>query len=81
MKENPSYKLKIDGHTDDQGDDTKNKILSQKRAEAVLKYLESKKIDANRMMAEGFGEERPIADNKTAEGRAKNRRVEFKVEY
>ena len=81
MQENPSYKLKIEGHTDDQGDDVKNKILSQKRAEAVLKYLESKKVEANRMTAEGFGEERPIADNKTAAGRAKNRRVEFKVDY
>ncbi|HTA62413.1 MAG TPA: OmpA family protein [Bacteroidia bacterium] len=81
MLENPSYKLKIDGHTDDQGDDAKNKTLSQKRAEAVLKYLETKKVAANRMMPEGFGEERPIADNKTAEGRARNRRVEFKVEY
>ncbi|MES2138849.1 MAG: OmpA family protein [Bacteroidota bacterium] len=82
MKTNPSYKLKIEGHTDDQGDDSKNMALSQKRADAVKAYLVKNGIDSSRVLSStGFGETKPIGDNKTATGRAENRRVEFKVEF
>jgi OmpA-OmpF porin, OOP family len=81
MRDNPDYKLSIEGHTDDVGDDTKNMDLSNRRANAVMKYLTDKGIAGNRMRAAGFGETVPVADNKTATGRAQNRRVEFKVEF
>jgi len=70
-------KVLIQGHTDSQGDETKNMALSQSRADAVKEYLVSKGIDAARLLTNGLGESSPIADNKTAEGRAMNRRVEF----
>lgn len=82
MIENPEYKLKIAGHTDNAGDDAKNMELSQKRADAVSKYLTSKGVDQSRIISsKGYGETMPIADNKTAAGKAKNRRVEFVVEF
>ncbi len=81
MIENPSYKLKIDGHTDAQGNDEKNLELSKKRATAVLNYLVSKGVDASRLTSFGFGETMPKATNDTAAGRAENRRVEFTVEF
>lgn len=81
MKENSSYKLDINGHTDSMGDDTKNMTLSKNRAEAVKKYLVSKGVDASRMASYGFGETQPKADNGTSAGRAENRRVEFKVRF
>jgi len=73
----PTIKVRIEGHTDSRGKDAFNKKLSQKRAESVRKYLIRKGIDAARMTAVGFGEEVPIADNRTKDGRAQNRRVEF----
>jgi len=79
MQDNPTYNLEINGHTDSQGSAEKNLVLSEKRAKAVLKYLSDKGISTTRMVAKGYGEDKPIADNKTAEGRSKNRRVEFKV--
>lgn len=81
MNDNPEYNLSINGHTDSVGDDAKNLDLSQRRADAVVKYLAKKGIDAARMTAKGFGETMPVADNDTAAGRAKNRRVEFKVVF
>lgn len=81
MKENPSYNLEINGHTDNVGDDALNLELSKKRANAVKKYLTDKGIEGSRLAAQGFGETVPVADNATAEGRAKNRRVEFKVDF
>lgn len=81
MKENPSYKLIIDGHTDAQGDDNANMELSKKRAAAVKKYLVDKGIDTNRLTSRGFGETVPKATNDTSAGRAENRRVEFTVEF
>jgi OOP family OmpA-OmpF porin len=67
------------GHTDSVGTDAYNDKLSLRRAEAVKAYLLSKGVDANRVYTEGKGEKQPVADNKTAEGRAKNRRVEIEV--
>ena len=67
------------GHTDSVGTDQYNQRLSVRRAEAVKAYLVSKGIERNRVYTEGKGEKQPVADNKTAEGRAKNRRVEIEV--
>ena len=67
------------GHADSIGSDEYNQKLSVKRAEAVKAYLTSKGIDKNRVYTEGKGEKQPVADNRTAEGRAKNRRVEIEV--
>lgn len=81
LTENPSLKLKIDGHTDNTGSDDFNLKLSDGRAAAVKTYLVSKGIGEDRLESEGFGENQPVADNKTAAGRQKNRRVEMKVFY
>ena len=67
------------GHTDSVGPDAYNQKLSVRRSEAVKAYLVSKGIEKNRVYTEGKGEKQPVADNKTAEGRAKNRRVEIEV--
>lgn len=81
MKENPSYKLSINGHTDNVGKADKNQKLSEDRAASVKAYLENKGVEASRLTSAGFGQSQPVADNKTAKGRAKNRRVEFKVRF
>ena len=81
LKDNANLKLKVDGHTDNVGDDDFNLKLSDGRAASVKKYLVSKGIDESRLESEGFGETTPVADNKTATGRSKNRRVEMKVFY
>lgn len=75
------WTLKLSGHTDNQGDAAKNMLLSEKRAKAVKKYLVSKGVKADKVMAEWFGQTVPIADNATEAGRQKNRRVEMKVEF
>jgi OOP family OmpA-OmpF porin len=67
------------GHTDSVGSDAYNQKLSERRAAAVKTYLVGKGIDANRIYTEGKGETKPVADNKTAAGRAKNRRVEIEI--
>ncbi len=67
------------GHTDAVGSDAYNQKLSVRRAESVKAYLVTKGIEKNRVYTEGKGEKQPVADNKTAEGRAKNRRVEIEV--
>ena len=67
------------GHTDSVGSDAYNQKLSVRRSEAVKAYLVSKGIEKNRVYTEGKGEKQPVADNKTKEGRAKNRRVEIEV--
>ena len=67
------------GHTDSVGSDAYNQKLSIRRSEAVKAYMVSKGIEKNRVYTEGKGEKQPVADNKTAEGRAKNRRVEIEV--
>ncbi len=71
----------IEGHTDSQGADAANMTLSQKRADAVKRYLASKGVTESRMTAIGYGETKPVADNGSAEGRALNRRVDFKLVY
>lgn len=81
LSENPTYKLDIEGHTDSSGDAAKNLQLSKDRAHAAEQYLIKKGIAAERLMAEGYGITRPIADNKTQEGKAKNRRVEFTIHF
>ena len=67
------------GHTDSVGSNAYNQRLSVRRAESVKAYLVSKGIERNRIYTEGKGESQPVADNRTAEGRAKNRRVEIEV--
>lgn len=75
----PELRVEIAGHTDDQGADEDNLALSRARAEAVRNYLIEKGISAERVTAQGFGETMPVANNKTAAGRAKNRRIEFRI--
>ena len=75
----PNAKLTIDGHTDSTGSNAHNMKLSTDRAKSVVDYLVSKGIDASRLTAVGFGEEKPVTANKTAEGRTLNRRVELKL--
>jgi OOP family OmpA-OmpF porin len=72
-------KVKIIGHTDSSGDANKNTVLSQQRAAAVQSYLVGKSIAADRLSTEGKGSSQPVADNATADGRKKNRRIEFEV--
>ena len=79
MKSDDLLQIQIDGHTDAQGDDARNMTLSENRAKAVKDYLVSKGVADNRTNSTGYGETKPIADNKTAAGRAKNRRVEMTV--
>ncbi len=81
MQENPSYKLSIVGHTDASGDPEKNKVLSIDRANAVKTYLVNKGVEVSRISSIGLGDILPLESNATAAGRAKNRRVEFEVEY
>jgi outer membrane protein OmpA-like peptidoglycan-associated protein len=77
--QNPGIKAEISGHTDNIGTDAANQLLSQKRAETVVSYLLEKGIPANRLIAKGYGSSVPLANNATEEGRAKNRRTEFKI--
>lgn len=79
MDKNPQLKIEISGHTDNVGDKTYNQNLSLKRAQAVLDYLKSKGVEPNRLSSKGYGMDKPVADNTTEEGRAKNRRVEFTI--
>lgn len=72
-------KVKIVGHTDSSGDASKNLLLSQQRANAVKDYLVTKSVSADNLSTEGVGSNKPVADNDTAEGRRKNRRIEFEV--
>ena len=79
LNEHPTLKISIDGYTDNTGKAATNLTLSQKRADAVKAYLVKKGISADILSATGHGIESPVADNKTATGRAQNRRVEFSV--
>ncbi|RME24181.1 MAG: OmpA family protein [Deltaproteobacteria bacterium] len=77
--DNPDILVRIEGHTDNVGDEETNLRLSQERARAVLEYLVSKGVPRDRLIAVGFGESQPIDTNRTEEGRAHNRRVEFHI--
>ncbi|MEO8412415.1 MAG: OmpA family protein [Ginsengibacter sp.] len=79
LKDNPSYKIDVDGYTDITGNVDKNQTLSENRANSVKQYLIGNGVDESRINSTGHGVNDPIADNKTAEGRAKNRRVEMKL--
>jgi outer membrane protein OmpA-like peptidoglycan-associated protein len=80
LKENPDIKVEIGGHTDSMGSEKGNQKISEKRAESAKKYLMDKfNIPGDRMIVKGYGSSKPIADNGTKEGRAKNRRVELKI--
>ena len=79
LKEYPDHNLKMGGHTDDVGDDKANMLLSQGRVDAVKAHLASKGIPASRIEAVGYGESKPVASNKTNEGRAQNRRVALEL--
>lgn len=81
MNDHPEYKLEISGYTDNTGRAESNLSLSDRRAKVTRQYLVDKGIDGDRMTAKGYGIASPIADNNTAAGRAKNRRVEFKVVF
>ncbi len=79
LKDFPEVKMEIDGHTDSTGDRDNNLTLSRERAEAVKAYFVKKGIDEGRLVAKGFGPDQPVETNETAAGRAKNRRIEFKL--
>jgi outer membrane protein OmpA-like peptidoglycan-associated protein len=80
LKDNPEVKVEIGGHTDGAGMDPANQTLSEKRALSAKKYLQDKyNIPDSRLVIKGYGSTKPVADNKTEEGRSKNRRVEFKA--
>jgi outer membrane protein OmpA-like peptidoglycan-associated protein len=81
LKTTPDTRLQIEGYTDNTGKSETNLILSDKRALAVKNYLVSKGVEENRIGYKGYGQQNPVADNKTATGRAKNRRVELKLGY
>jgi outer membrane protein OmpA-like peptidoglycan-associated protein len=77
LKENPQLKLSVEGHTDNTGNPASNKTLSEERAKSVVSAIVSQGIDVVRLSAAGYGQDKPIADNNTEEGRAMNRRVEL----
>ncbi len=79
LNENPTLKIQISGHTDNQGKPSDNLTLSNSRAKTVVSYLINNRISPQRLSFKGFGETQPVVDNKTEEGRAKNRRTELKV--
>ncbi len=79
LKDNPKIEVQVEGHTDSRGRNRRNLRLSQGRAESVRTYLIGQGVASERMTAKGFGEETPIADNRTRSGREQNRRVEFLI--
>jgi outer membrane protein OmpA-like peptidoglycan-associated protein len=81
LKENPTYLIEVQGHTDNAGNQEANTKLSASRANAVKEYLTNKGVDANRVTSKGYGDTMPVASNSTAAGKALNRRVEFVVSF
>ena len=79
--DNPTYIVEVQGHTDNVGKYDYNMDLSERRAQAVRTYLINQGVPAERLTAHGYGPDRPIDDNKTKAGRAKNRRVEFNITF
>jgi outer membrane protein OmpA-like peptidoglycan-associated protein len=80
LKNQPDHKMVVEGHTDSQGTESENMVLSQKRAQTVRDYLVSRGVPSNIISSTGIGQARPVADNRTPEGRANNRRVEIIVQ-
>ena len=79
MKDNPTFKINVEGHTDSTGGHEMNMKLSDARAASVAAYLKTSGVEESRMGSEGFGPDRPVAPNRTVAGRAQNRRVEMKL--
>lgn len=79
LNEDRSKNIRVDGHTDSTGEEGYNQWLSEKRAESVKKYLEESGVSSSRITTQGYGQTSPVADNKTPEGRQKNRRVEVVI--
>ncbi|MDP4266216.1 MAG: OmpA family protein [Bacteroidota bacterium] len=79
MTKNSKLKIEISGHTDNVGDDKSNQLLSENRAKAVVDFLISKNISSNRLSPKGYGKTKPVDTNDTSDGRANNRRTEFKI--
>ena len=78
LKDTPDIKVEIAGHSDASGTEAANQAISEKRAQSAKQYIMDKyDISADRLVAKGYGSSKPIADDKTAEGASKNRRVEF----
>jgi outer membrane protein OmpA-like peptidoglycan-associated protein len=77
LQQNPDLKLRVEGHTDSQGNAAANQSLSEKRAQAVVAWLTAHGVEAGRLTAKGLGQTKPVEDNSTEDGRAKNRRVEL----
>ncbi len=79
MRANPSVNIEIGGHTDDDGPESENQVLSQNRADAVRRYLEQTGIDGDRMTSRGYGESVPLVPNDSSAAKAENRRIEFTI--
>jgi OOP family OmpA-OmpF porin len=79
LRANPALTIRVEGHTDNQGDAARNQGLSLRRARAVVDGLAARGVPRGRMAAVGFGSSRPVADNGTPEGREQNRRIAFRV--
>jgi outer membrane protein OmpA-like peptidoglycan-associated protein len=81
LRNNPTLRIELGGHTDNVGNDAANQKLSEQRAQAVREFVVNKGIEGTRITAKGYGETRPVADadNDTEEGRARNRRTEVTV--
>ena len=77
LQNNPSWRVRVEGFTDSAGSREGNRRLSQERAESIVNWLADHGVDRTRLAAAGYGESRPIADNSTEQGRARNRRVEI----
>ena len=77
LQQNADLKLRVEGHTDNQGNAAANQALSERRAQAVMAWLSAHGVEASRLSAKGMGQTKPVADNGAEEGRAKNRRVEL----
>jgi OOP family OmpA-OmpF porin len=79
LQEDPTAAFEVGGHTDNVGSEPTNQILSAQRAKAVIDYLISKGIAADRLASKGYGASRPITENSTEEGRQQNRQIEFSI--
>ena len=77
LKDNPGWKIRVEGYTDNVGSASFNEGLSEKRATSVMNWLADHGVDRSRLMAKGYGQSHPLGDNSTDDGRAKNRRVDL----